>query len=261
MSDLSNLPIYDFTDKTILVTGAGQGIAAAAAKALADQNARVGVCDRDSQRAEEIANEIVTKGGKAIALAADVGAEAEVKRAVKTLNDAFGRISVLINAAGSYGKSFRVTHETPVEEWDDVFASNVRGTFLCAKSVIPQMLEAGQGRIVNISSNAGRHVSPLLGCSYTSAKAAVIGISRHLAHEYAGKGIVVNTLCPGPVDGQRVSHLLETGKMTGDLKTSIPIGRLGTSKDIVAAILFLAAESSGFMTGAVLDVSGGLILA
>ena len=261
MTNMSELPNYDFAGTTVMITGSGQGIAASAAQAFAQRGARVGVCDRHADRAAATVKAIEDAGGKAIALTVDVGVEADVMRAAAALKEAFGPIGVLVNGAGSYGKSFQVTHETPVEEWDDVYASNVRGTFLCAKAVLPQMLEAGKGRIVNISSNAGRHVSPLLGCSYTSAKAAVIGISRHLAHEYARKGIVVNTLCPGPVDGQRVSHLVETGRMNSNLADAIPVGRLGTNEDIVAAILFLAAESSGYMTGAVLDVSGGLILA
>jgi NAD(P)-dependent dehydrogenase (short-subunit alcohol dehydrogenase family) len=255
------IPDYLFDGKVVLITGAGQGIAAAAAKALAERGAKVGVCDRQSDRASAIADEIRKEGGDAVALVADVSIETDVMRVAGVLVETFGPIDILINGAGSYGKSFRETHDTPVEEWDDVFASNVRGTFLCAKAVLPNMVERKTGRIVNISSNAGRSVSPLLGCSYTAAKAAVIGISRHLSREYAAKGILVNTICPGPVDGQRVSHLLETGSVSDDLAASIPVGRLGTNEDIAAAILFLASDSCSFMTGAVLDVSGGLILA
>jgi 3-oxoacyl-[acyl-carrier protein] reductase len=257
----SVLPDYRFDGKVVMITGAGQGIAAAAAQALAARGARLGVCDRHGDRAAATVEKLKADGHEAIAQTVDVGVEADVMKAGTAIAEEFGGIDILINGAGSYGKGFRKTHDTPVEEWDDVFASNVRGTFLCAKAALPFMLEAGHGRIVNISSNAGRSVSPLLGCSYTSAKAAVIGISRHLAHEYAGQGILVNTLCPGPVDGQRVADLVESGRMSADLAKSIPLGRLATNDDIVAAILFLSSDACGFMTGAVLDVSGGLILA
>lgn len=261
MTQPVKLPDYDFAGKTVMITGAGQGIAAAAARAFAERGARVGICDRHEGRAAATEASIREQGGDAIGIATDVSVEFDVANAAAKIAAEFGNIDVLVNAAGSYGKGFRRTHDTPLDEWEHVFASNVRGTFLCCKAVIPQMLEKGGGRIVNISSNAGRSVSPLLGCSYTSAKAAVIGISRHLAHEYAREGIVVNTLCPGPVDGQRVSDLVAGGHMSGDLAKSIPLGRLGTNDDMTAAILFLSAESSSFMTGAVLDVSGGLILA
>lgn len=254
-------PDYRFDGKAVLVTGAGRGIAAATAMALAVRGAQVGVCDLVAERAEASAEAIVNAGGEAIALACDVGSEAQVRAATTRLLDRFGRIDVLINGAGSYGSAFRKTHETPVEEWDDVFASNVRGTFLCAKAVLPHMLAAGRGRIVNISSNAGRSVSPLLGCSYTSAKAAVIGISRHLAREYARSGIMVNTLCPGPVDGDRVADLLNAEYDHARMADDIPVGRLAETDEIVAAVLFLASDACGFMTGAVLDVSGGLVLA
>ena len=142
-----------------------------------------------------------------------------------------------------------------------MFASNVTGTFLTAKAVIPGMVASGGGRIINFSSNAGRSVSPLLGCSYTAAKTAVIGITRHLAHEYASAGILVNTIAPGPVDGVRVADLLDPDHPKEALAAKIPLGRLAHNEDIVGVVLFLAGPAASFMTGAIVDVSGGLVLA
>jgi NAD(P)-dependent dehydrogenase (short-subunit alcohol dehydrogenase family) len=180
---------------------------------------------------------------------------------VDTLIQRWGKVDVLVNGAGSYGAAFRATHETPIEEWDQVFASNVRGTFLCAKAVIPHMIRAGGGRIINVASNAGRTVSPLLGCSYTAAKSAVIGITRHLCREYAKSGILVNTIAPGPVRGERVSGLLSDEGMGAALEEQIPLGRLAEPEEIVDVIVFLASDGARFMTGAIVDVSGGLVLA
>jgi NAD(P)-dependent dehydrogenase (short-subunit alcohol dehydrogenase family) len=122
------------------------------------------------------------------------------------------------------------------------------------------MLAAGHGRIINFASNAARSVSPLLGCSYTAAKTAILGLTRHLAREYAANGILVNTIAPGPVDGERVSGLL--GNKSGDdLLAQLPLGRLADPEEIVDVVLFLMSDASRFMTGAIVDVSGGLILA
>jgi NAD(P)-dependent dehydrogenase (short-subunit alcohol dehydrogenase family) len=166
-----------------------------------------------------------------------------------------------VNAAGSYGAAFRRTHETPVAEWDGVFASNVRGSFLCAKAVLPGMMARKAGRIINVSSNAGRSVSPLLGCSYTAAKTAIIGLTRHLAHEYARDGILVNTIAPGPVRSERVTDLIGEDDKATQLAAQIPLGRLAEPTDIADVVLFMASDASRFMTGAILDVSGGYVLA
>jgi NAD(P)-dependent dehydrogenase (short-subunit alcohol dehydrogenase family) len=123
------------------------------------------------------------------------------------------------------------------------------------------MVAQKSGRIINFSSNAGRSVSPLLGASYTAAKAGVIGLTRHLAHEYASSGILVNTIAPGPVDGERVEKLLESRGGTKELAKFIPLGRLASEEDITDVVLFLASDASRFMTGAILDVNGGYVLA
>lgn len=250
-----------FAGRVFLVTGAGRGLGRVAAERLAGYRAKVALCDLVAERAEAAARDITAVGGEALALPADVGSEDDVTRSVEALMGRWGRIDVLVNAAGSYGAAYRRTHETPVDEWDRVFASNVRGSFLCAKAVIPHMMEAGGGRIINIASNAGRTVSPLLGCSYTAAKTAVIGITRHLSREYASEGILVNTIAPGPVAGERVSDLLHGEEDGENLRQQIPLGRLAEPNDIVDVVLFVASDAARFMTGAILDVSGGLVLA
>lgn len=247
--------------KVVLITGAGRGIARTMAQAFARQGDTVVVADLVLSRAEETAALITKSNGRALAVEVDVGSEVSVQRMVDTTLKAFGRIDVLINAAGSYGQAFRATHETPEDEWDSVMASNLKGSFLCAKHVIPAMIKAGGGRIINFSSNAGRSTSPLLGASYTAAKTAVIGLTRHLSREYASKGILVNTIAPGPVNGERVADLIGTNGQQTKLAADIPLGRLAEMDDISDVVLFMASDASRFMTGAILDVNGGYVLA
>jgi 3-oxoacyl-[acyl-carrier protein] reductase len=249
-----------FTGQVVLITGAGRGMAKVLAEKAAGLGAKVALCDLVAERAQAAADGIAAAGGEVLSVQADVSREMDVQRAVGAAIARWGKIDTLVNAAGSYGAAYRATHETPVEEWDAVFASNVRGSFLCAKTVVPHMVEAGHGRIINFASNAARSVSPLLGCSYTAAKTAILGLTRHLSREYAADGILVNTIAPGPVDGERVAGLL--GNKSGeDLLVQLPLGRLADPEEIVDVVLFLMSDASRFMTGAIVDVSGGLILA
>ena len=250
-----------FANQVVFITGAGRGIGKVAARKFAALGARVALCDLVAERAQLAADEIATTGADVLGLAADVGKESDVKTAVDAAIARFGNIDVLVNAAGSYGAAYRATHETPVQEWDDVFASNVRGSFLTAKHVIPHMLQAGHGRIINFASNAARTVSPLLGCSYTAAKTAILGITRHLSREYASHGIMVNTIAPGPTEGERNVGLLGNKQGEDALLVQLPLGRLADPEEIADVVLFLASDASRFMTGAIVDVSGGLILA
>ncbi|MDB5473895.1 MAG: short chain dehydrogenase family protein [Devosia sp.] len=250
-----------FDGQVVLVTGAGRGIAREVALQFAALGARVAVCDLSAERAADTAAAVERAGGTTLCFGADVGNEAAVMDMVGAIASQWGPVENLINAAGSYGAAFRPTHETPVEEWDAVFGSNVRGSFICAKAVLPGMMEARRGRIVNFSSNAGRSVSPLLGCSYTAAKTAIIGLTRHLSREYAGYGIRVNTIAPGPVNAERVADLIGGEQAVRDLAAQIPLGRLAEPADIVEGVLFLCADASRFVTGTILDVSGGYVLA
>lgn len=250
-----------FANQVVFITGAGRGIGKVAARKFAALGARVAICDLVAERVRTAADEIAANGADILGLAADIGKEDDVEKAVETTIARFGRIDVLVNMAGSYGAAHRATHETPVQEWDDVFASNVRGSFLTAKHIIPHMMQAGHGRIINFASNAARSVSPLLGCSYTAAKTAILGLTRHLSREYASHGIMVNTIAPGPTEGERNVGLLGNKQSEDALLAQLPLGRLADPEEIVDVVLFLASDASRFMTGAIVDVSGGLILA
>lgn len=254
-------------ERVAIISGAGRGIGQAACVRLAGDGWAVCAVDINAVAARETVDLIVRSGDRrAIAVTADISDEAAVHAMVSRTIEEFGRIDALVNAAGGYGAAFRATHETPLDEWQMVLASNLSGYFLCAKHVLPQMLAQQHGCIINFSSNAGRSVSPLLGASYTAAKTGVIGLTRHLAHEYGRRGIRVNTLAPGPVDSERVTELIAAGNdeaqdRKAQLAKQIPLGRLAQTDDIVDVLTFLLSDASRYMNGAILDVNGGYVLA
>ena len=247
--------------KTVIVTGAGRGTGRLVAGRFAAKGWNVAAVDLDESRVKHLATEGAGAGGELRALQADVSSDRAVADMVADVVDRWKTVDVLVSMAGGYGPSFRASHETPEDEWDMVVGSNMKGVFLCAKHVIPVMLKNGGGRIINFASNAGRSCSPVLGCSYTAAKTGVIGITRHLAKEYANRGIVVNTVAPGPLDGDRVADQLRNPEDRQALMSSIPVGRLGREAEISDVVMFLALDAPTYMTGAILDVNGGLVLA
>jgi NAD(P)-dependent dehydrogenase (short-subunit alcohol dehydrogenase family) len=225
-----------------LVTGAGSGIGAATARSLADHGFDVTVADLHP---DGIAEEL---GATAIRL--DVRDEAQVAPAMRGLD-------VLVNVAGI--GSTTSAPDTPLEVWEDVFAVNARGTFLCCKHAIPGMRERGGGAIVNVASVAG-----LIGlrnrAAYSASKGAVIALTRALAVDHVAENIRVNAVCPGTVDSPWVRRLVdEQGESLDALRARQPLGRLGTPEEIAEAILYLV--SAGFATGTILTVDGGLTAA
>lgn len=246
--------------KTVIVTGAGRGVGRRVAADFTAKGWNVAAVDVDGPRVKRLVEDLGSRATLA-AFEVDVSSDRAVAAMVQDVVDRWQTVDVLVSMAGGYGPSFRASHETPEEEWDMVVGSNMKGVFLCAKHVIPVMLRSGGGRIINFASNAGRSSSPVLGCSYTAAKTGVIGITRHLAKEYASRGIVVNTVAPGPLDGDRVADQLRDPKDRQTLTSSIPVGRLGRESEICDVVMFLAMHAPTYMTGAILDVNGGLVLA
>ena len=244
--------------RSIVITGAGRGIARRVALDFAEEGARVACVDLVPERAKGIAEEIAAAGGTALALTCDIRDEASVQEMVEQTVRVFGRIDVLVNAAGGYTLG-RKTHEMTVADWDMVLDSNLKGTFLCCKHVLPHMMKAGGGRIINFSSNAGRTSSPALGVHYTAAKAGVLGLTRHLAKEYASYKILVNTVAPGPALVERNFEIMDEAARER-LRQDIPLGRYAEPQDISAVVRFLASEGARHMTGATVDVNGGYVM-
>jgi NAD(P)-dependent dehydrogenase (short-subunit alcohol dehydrogenase family) len=244
--------------RVVVVTGAGRGIARRVALDFAGEGARVVVVDLVPERAQRTAAEIEAAGGTALAVACDVRDEASVQQMVEQTVRTFGRVDVLVNAAGGYTLD-RVSHRLAAADWDLVLDSNLKGSFLCCKHVIPHMIEAGGGRIVNFSSNAGRTSSPALGVHYTAAKAGVLGLTRHLAKEYAPHRILVNTVAPGPALVERNFEIMSEDARE-QLRRDIPLGRYAEPEDLSAAVRFLAGDGARHITGATLDVNGGYVM-
>src|SRR5262249_2220402 len=244
--------------RVVIVTGAGRAIPRQVALDFAREGDRVVVVDVVPDRAKRPASEIGGAGGTALAVVCDVRDENSVRSMVEQTVRAFGRVDVLVNAAGGYTLG-RVTHELSAEDWDMVVDSNLKGIFLCCKHVIPHMLAAGGGRIINFSSNAGRTSSPALGVHYTAAKAGVLGLTPHLAREHAAPQILVNTIAPGPGLVERNYEILDAEGIER-LRKEIPLGRYAEPSDLSAAVRFLAGDGARHITGATLDVNGGYVM-
>jgi len=236
-----------FAGKRAFVTGAGSGIGAAVARRLAADGAEVVLADLALQPVEALAHEI---GGQPLEL--DVRDEEQVAAVMN-------HVDVLVNVAGI--GSTTSAPETPLDVWENVFAVNVRGTFLCCKHAIPGMAERGKGSIVNIAS-----VAALVGfrnrAAYCASKGAVVALTRALAVDHVADGIRVNAVCPGTVDSPWVRRLVEdVGESLDELRARQPMGRLGLPEEIADAVAFLASDAAAFVTGTAFVIDGGLTAA
>jgi len=238
-----------FSGKRALVTGAGSGIGEAVARGLHAEGAEVLLADVRAESVEAVAAEL---GERATPVTLDVRDEQAVRRVA-------GDLDVLANVAGI--GSTTTAPETALDTWEDVFAVNARGTFLCCKHAIPAMVARGGGSIVNMGSVAG-----LVGlrnrAAYCASKGAVIALTRALAIDHVADGVRVNAVCPGTVDSPWVRRLVDdAGESLDALRARQPMGRLGAPDEIAAAVLYLASDDAGFVTGTAFVIDGGLTAA
>lgn len=238
-----------FDGTVCLVTGGGRGIGRAVALALAAEGGHVGVVARTREQCEAVAAEA---GG--VALPADVSDPAAAERAVHGLADAFGRPTVVVNAAGISPLWQRAEKHEP-ERFAEIVDVNLTGTFNVAHAAAPYLLEGG-GAIVNVASVAGLASSPRL-AAYGASKAGLIQLTRTLAREWADRGVRVNAVCPGYVATELTEALLAVDRHRDEIVARTPLGRLAEIEEVVAPILFLASAEASYVTGAVLAVDGG----
>ena len=242
--------------KVAIVTGAGQGIGRAISLSLAKKGAGLVIADINSETASKVAEVIRDTGGKAIAHKTDVSKVDEIKTLVNRTVQEFGTVDILVNNAGIF-------HTTPVEditeeEWDRMMAINLKSVFFLSQQVLPFMKAKKSGRIISMSSLAGRMGGYANGVGYSASKAGIIGLTMALARRVAEFNITVNAVAPGTTESEIIKQISQ--EKLDAIKESIPLKRLGKPENIAEVVAFLASEEAEFITGAVIDVNGGMFM-
>jgi len=243
--------------RVAIVTGGGSGIGLAISERLAAEGNALAIFDRNEAAATTVAADIEARGGAAIGVAVDVTERAQIDAGVESAASSLGPPTILVNCAGLDG--FDPFLSISAETWNRIVAVNLTGTFDCCQAVVPHMLEAGWGRIVNISSSSAHGGQPLM-THYVAAKAGVIGFTKALALELGPKGITVNTIPPGFIDTPMLRRSEEKGQLGKGVDfhaARTPVRRVGRPDDIAAACAFLVREDASFITGQVIGVNGG----
>jgi 2-hydroxycyclohexanecarboxyl-CoA dehydrogenase len=242
--------------KNAIVTGAASGLGLATSKRLARDGAAVAVWDIDEAGAQRAASDIVASGGRAIASRVDVSSRAQIDAGVQRAHAELGPVTILVNNAGMTG--FVPFLEITEEAWDRMMMVNLKSMFMAAQAVLPDMLAAGWGRIINISSSSAQTGATRM-AHYASSKGGVIAFTKSLAVEFAAQGITVNNVPPGFVDTPmlRASEALVSAGSIEKTAAASPMKRPGRPEDIAAACAFLASEDAGYITGHTLSVNGG----
>ncbi|HEV2420158.1 MAG TPA: 3-oxoacyl-[acyl-carrier-protein] reductase [Candidatus Acidoferrales bacterium] len=245
--------MFSLAGKTALVTGASQGIGRTTAVALAGAGARVAVGARNEEKLAEVAKQIESTGGEALTVKMDVADGEQIKAGFQQVVGKFGRLDILVNNAAITRDGLALRMK--LDDWETVLRTNLTAAHLCTQLALGTMMKHRWGRIINVTSvvaetgNAGQ-------ANYVAAKAGLIGLTRAIATEMASRNITVNAVAPGFISTPMTDPLPE--KVKEEMKARIPLGRFGTGQDVAAAIVFLASEEAGYITGCVLDVNGGM---
>ncbi len=245
--------------RVAVVTGGGSGLGEAISVRLAADGHRVAVLDLNAQAAAAVVADIETAGGQAAAIGVDVSDEASVRAAFDAVREQLGPVEILVTSAAIGG--FTRFDQITLEQWNRFLAVNLTGTFLSLQAGVADMLPAGWGRIVTISSAAGQQGAPRQ-AHYSATKGGVIAMTKTIARDYAGKGITANTIPPFAIDTPMLREQQQVGKLppTEYLTQAIPAGHLGEPADVAGLCSYLCSDGAGYVTGQVIGVNGGAVL-
>ncbi len=250
---------FDFTGKVVLVTGASSGIGRATAELFGQCGASVAITyNNNSVGAEAAVTAIEASGGKAIAIKADVTDNAAIFQMVRDVESGLGPVDILVNNAGSLIERLK-TLEMTEQRWNEVLNLNATSAFFAAQAVIPKMLEKGSGVIINVTSIAGRNGGAPGSIHYSSAKAAMLTMTKGLAKEFAQQGIRINAVSPGVIDTP-YHETFTTSETMDNLRKAIPMGREGRSDEVASVIAFLASDAASYLCGETIEINGGLLM-
>lgn len=252
---------FDFTGKVVLITGASSGIGRATAELFGRCGASVAITYNKNKAGAEAAIAAISSNGNkgsAMALQTDITVHSEIGQMISDVEGELGPVDILINNAGSLVERLR-TLEMTEERWNEVINLNATSAFFAAKAVIPKMLEKGSGVIVNVTSIAGRNGGALGSIHYSSAKAAILTMTKGLAKEFAMQGIRINAVSPGVIDTP-YHETFTTPEVMANLRKAIPMGREGRPDEVASVIAFLASDAASYLCGETIEVNGGLLM-